>query len=214
MKNHRSRPLTKDEYESILSYCRMKFNVNKNPYRKFVHLRNLCLYSFMWNIGSRPSEALKIRLKDINLKDNIVFIDGKNNKTKKSRHRKISTPLKEILIEYLLQLYKICPETTFLFPTKSRESVSRRTIQYSFEKVLIKLDLLEISFIDKNNTPRYTLNLYSFRKGHGTYLYEKTGDVYIVQKSLDHEDVATTIKFYIRTIPDKINEKILCVFNT
>jgi len=208
-----SRPLTLREFEKIISYCRKKQNKVKNKNLKFVYFRNACLFSLLWFIGCRPREAYASLLTDLDLRNNTFFINGDRNKVKKSRTRKIPKKLRNILVEYLQQKNKLFPNSKYLFPSIKNNCIARRSLQLEFQRILKSLNLLEVNFIDNKNVPRYSLNLYSFRKGHGTYLYEKTGDPYLVQKSLDHLNIETTCKFYIRAMPEIISEKILMVFS-
>lgn len=214
MPHETSRALKKNEFEQIIEICRNNFDRFKHDERKFIWMRNLCFFSTMWFIGCRPKESYAALISDVDLINDNFFINGDRNKTRKTRIRKIPFQLKNIFIEYIKWKIKVFPNSKFLFPSIKTDSfVTKRSVQKCFQKILKKINLFEINYIDKKQVPRYTLNLYSFRKGHATYLYEKTGDPYLVQKSLDHLHIETTCKFYIKTMPEIINQKILSVFN-
>ena len=214
MKNHEtSRAITKNEYERLIRHLADKFWNTTSPNRKFVYLRDACLYSMMWNIGLRPKESYGAKLSDIRLEDRLFFVDSSRNKTRKPRIRKIPKSIVKLLEKYLCIRKSLFQRNKYLFPSISGKCISRRTLQINFERVLRNLGLLEIEYVDKRGIPRYTINLYSFRKGHATYLYEETGDPYIVKESLDHKNIETTIKFYIKTMPGKTQDRICSVFN-
>jgi len=214
MVNHeKSRPLTRAEYERLLKYLGCRFTKAKHTNRKFSYFRDMCIYSVMWYIGTRPREAYGALITDVNMENESFFISAIRNKTKRSRGRKMPKPLIVMLNKYLETRRKLFPNNKYLFPTSSTKGISRRTLQINFQRALTSLGLLQIDFIDERGFPRYTLNLYSFRKGHATFLYEETGDPYIVKESLDHKNIETTIRFYIKAMPSKIQNRICEVFN-
>ena len=211
--HEKSRAIKKIEYEKLLRYLGGKFSNATHINRKFSYLRDMCIYSVMWNIGTRPKEAYGALISDVDIENKSFFISATRNKTKRSRGRKMSRPLIVILSKYLKVRKKLFPNNKYLFPTSSIKGISRRTLQINFQRALNDLGLLQVDFIDERGFPRYTLNLYSFRKGHATFLYEETGDPYIVKESLDHKNIETTIKFYIKVMPNKTQGRICEVFN-
>ena len=211
--HEKSRPIKKTEYEKILIHLGDKFSITTHINRKFSYLRDICLYSAMWYIGTRPKEAYGALLSDIDTENETFFINANRNKTKRSRIRKIPKPFIVILSKYLIVRKKLFPKNKYLFPSSTINHISRRTLQINLQKTLEELGLLEVDFIDEQGRPRYTINLYSFRKGHATYLYEETGDPYLVKESLDHKNITTTIKFFIRAIPKRTQARICEVFN-
>lgn len=209
----KSRPLRKHEYEKIILHLLTKISNTNHKTRKFAYFRNICIYSTMWYIGARPEEAYASLTSDLDLEAQTFFINGNRNKTRRSRERKIPKPLIALLNKYLQIKTKTFPKNKYLFPASQSKPINRRTLQIDFQRILEQLKLLEIDFIDKRGSPRYTINLYSFRKGHATYLYEETGDPYLVKESLNHKNITTTIKFYIKAMPKKTQNKICEVFN-
>ena len=77
----------------------------------------------------------------------------------------------------------------FLLVSSHGKSYSTRALQYAFKVSLIESGL-----------PNY-YSIHSLRHSYGTYLYQRTKDLRLVQKQLGHSSIATTKSF--NCIPEK-----------
>jgi len=75
------------------------------------------------------------------------------------------------------------------FPSvRNGERIDRGTFSRNFKKSVKLAGLLKISYIDKQNNPRYNITLYTLRHSFATQVYLKTHDIKKLALMLRHYD--------------------------
>ena len=140
----------------------------------------LSLYT-MVNTGLRISDVLELTPNRIkNSKLTIV-----EKKTGKIQNRDIAPIVYNKLMEY-------CIDNSISRDSKIF-SIGERAIQKTLKKVVEHLQLENVS-------------THSFRKAYATIKYEESGsDIYVVQQLLNHQNIATTVR-YLGNNTKKVNE--------
>ena len=167
-----------DELERPKKPTKLPVILSKDEIRKLLenttNLKHLTILSIIYACGLRISEAVNLRIRDIDSERMIVHI--RQGKGHKDRITALSPKILELLRKYYLQ-YR---PKDFLFEGQKKPSYSTRSVQ-----MIIKRSCLKAG-IQKNVT------VHSLRHSYATHLVESGVDVAHVQKLLGHEHQKTT----------------------
>jgi len=145
---------------------------------------------FMYYLGLRPNSVRLIEIKRIDFKNRKLFIPRSNIKTRQDDTFIIPEKLYNFLIAYLRLRSKNIHRNSFLFPSPYTEQpLDRNTISSKIRKIMKRINLSQLSFIDKAGFNRMSKNLYSLRHSFATRVYEKTRDVRATAIMLGHTDI-------------------------
>ena len=154
--------LTKEELKKL-------FSCIHNPQHKLI----IKLY---YSSGLRLSEAIYLRVKDIDFNENVVWIrDGKGGKDRMSI---LSKELSKDLQNHCEKCGK--NNNSFVFVNKYGNPFSQRSIQRIIEKAKIESD------IGKD------IHIHTLRHSFATHLLEEGVDIRKIQELLGHSDLSTT----------------------
>ena len=158
----------------------------------FFARRDEALFAFYAFSGVRRNEALSLRIDDLDLNKNRVWLS--ETKTTGGEYRVIPSKLKLILAEYLIQraARKERSRSLFLFPGRNfSRPLSAREVHLRFEHWKKAAGL------------RPKLTLHSFRAGFATRLYRATKDAILVSNAMGHKSLSS-INRYISLKEDSI----------
>ncbi len=147
----------------------------RNFYRRRLHLLALVLL----DTGCRITEALTLRISDIDLDNLLVTLDGKG---RKQRVVPFSFSLRKSIHRYVSEL-KI-KDTGFLFATKQGTRVRRMTALRG-----IKALCLDLGFTPPART------LHAFRHTFAVNYLRRGGSVFHLQKVLGHSSLDMTRRY-------------------
>ena len=138
------------------------------------NLKHKSILYLIYSAGLRISEAVNMKIADIDSKRNIIIVKG--GKGKKDRTTLLSQKLLIMLREYYLQ-YR---PRVYLFEGQSGAKYSIKSIQKTFNAALIR------SGIRKKAT------VHSLRHSFATHLLEHGTDLRYIQELLGHNSSKTT----------------------
>lgn len=138
------------------------------------NLKHKCILYLIYSAGLRISEAVNMKIGDIDSKRNVIIVRG--GKGKKDRTTLLSQKLLTMLREY----YKQYRPNKYLFEGDSGNQYSVKSIQNVFNKALEK------SGIRKNAT------VHSLRHSFATHLLERGTNLRYIQELLGHNSSKTT----------------------
>ena len=158
--------------------------INNNDYEKiikkslertdFIGRRNTLLLELLYSSGIRISEALNIKIKDINMGDKSIRILGKGSKMR-------IVYFGEYAKEYLEEYLKVRNSSLeYLFLNKNNTLLTRRGAEY------IISNLVKTSLLKKKVTP------HTFRHSYATEMLNNGADIRSVQELLGHSSLSTT----------------------
>jgi integrase len=138
-----------------------------------------------------------------------VDFDGESMRVKiKGRSKPIIAPLGKALLGRLqrLKARKLHESAVFTFVAQRTRSYSgqpyvagrRYQMKYSYLEERWREACERVGISD--------LNIHCIRHTAATRLYRATGDIYKVSEMLNHRDIATTKRYYLRTNPDVVRE--------
>lgn len=156
--------LSPDEVKSIFQ-C-----VNNTKYKIIL----MTIYS----AGLRVSEALKLKIKDIDSKRMEIRVE--QGKGKKDRY----TLLSDVLLKKLREYYKQYRPVYWLFPGREDKPLCNSTIQRVFGRAKKKANI-------KKDATVHTL-----RHSFATHLLENGSDIFTIQSLLGHTSIQST-KIYL-----------------
>lgn len=143
-----------------------------------LNYRNQLMIRLILDSGLRLSELINLKLSNINIEENMLFVRGKGNKDRFTFYTKET---KEMLIHYLENIRNklINENTEIVFLSKQGLPINKRT----FEKMLLKIKLRDSSI---------SLHPHLLRHTFATRLLEEGADLKMVQELLGHESLSTT----------------------
>ena len=158
--------------------------INNNDYEKiikkslertdFIGRRNTLLLELLYSSGIRISEALNIKIRDINMGDKSIRILGKGSKMR-------IVYFGEYAKEYLEEYLKVRNSSLeYLFLNKNNTLLTRRGAEY------IISNLVKTSLLKKKVTP------HTFRHSYATEMLNNGADIRSVQELLGHSSLSTT----------------------
>lgn len=179
-----SRPKMKDNpnvtYLTGAEITKLLKHVGLNANDRFVN-RDLCWLKLGFSTGLRVSAILQIDIDDIDFENNQIRVTEKGDY---DEYVMFGDNLKEQLLLCIEDREKICSDVStnalFISQVGKRLSVD----------MLAKLLRQYASKVTKKNVTPHVM-----RHSCATNLYEKTGDIYLCSKQLNHKNVATTMRY-------------------
>lgn len=159
-----------DDLELIMSYTK-NLNTSRNSitYKTFIRL--------LLDSGLRISEALNIKISDIDFKNKVIRIYS--SKTNKQRY----APFSNFSNKYIVELIQLKPDRTYLFYNFIKERKSNKNDIKLFYRRLKKILGLN------------SIHTHRFRKTFASILIENGLNIDDLQKIFDHSRIETTIKY-------------------
>ncbi|MGH1339213.1 MAG: tyrosine-type recombinase/integrase [Aureispira sp.] len=141
---------------------------------KIDNLKYKTIIACIYSAGLRVSEIVKLKVKDIDVKQMLITIEG----TKGYRDRKVM--LSEELLQLLKKYYKAYQPQEYLFEGHGKKPYSSSNIQKIFRKAL------------QETTINKKASVYTLRHSFATHLIENGIDIKHVQYLLGHNTIKTT----------------------
>ncbi|MGI6412358.1 MAG: tyrosine-type recombinase/integrase [Syntrophomonadaceae bacterium] len=123
---------SKDLIRNLLTECD---NIKPHPLSNR-HLVFPAVYRLLYGCGVRISEAVKLRLKDVDLKQGIVVVRG--SKFNKDRVIPMSASLTRYLVGYSLKIHTVSSPQDYFFMKRDRTAYSSNTVYRNFRRLLQK----------------------------------------------------------------------------
>jgi integrase/recombinase XerD len=139
-----------------------------------IGLRDRAILELMYACGLRVSEAISLKLKDIDLDAGILTCTGKGSKT---RRVPVGSSAVEWVNAYLAKRQK--RDINLLFVTPERRPLTRQTIYSIIKEYAAKCGLEGVS-------------PHTLRHSFATHLIQNNADIRSVQQMLGHADISTT----------------------
>jgi integrase/recombinase XerD len=146
----------------------------KNFYQRRLHL----LVLFLLDTGCRISEALTLRVSEIDFTNLLVTLDGKG---RKQRVVPFSFELRKVLFRYVTEYRK--PES-LLFASRNETRLGRRVMLRD-----VKLLCKRLGFVPPART------LHAFRHTFAVNYIRRGGSVFHLQKVLGHSSLEMTRRY-------------------
>ncbi|MBP6912292.1 MAG: tyrosine-type recombinase/integrase [Candidatus Pacebacteria bacterium] len=138
------------------------------------NLKHRTIISTIYSCGMRISEAINLKISDIDSKRMMVRIEN----SKGNRDREVM--LSENLLILLRKYYKLYKPKKYIFEGQKGGKYTARSAEQVFKKALEKA---------KINKPA---SLHTLRHSYATHLIEQGIDIRIVQELLGHKNIKTT----------------------
>lgn len=151
------------------------------------HVTHKLIIAMIYGSGLRLSEVINIKVKDLNLKNNILIL--RSAKGKKDRQTIISKMVANVLIDYI----KYKNANDYLFSTNRNGKYTKRSIQQIFYQALAD------SGIKKQ------ASIHSLRHSFATHLVEADCNLRYIQELLGHKSVATT-QIYTKVAVNRLED--------
>ena len=143
-------------------------------------LRDLAIIELLYSSGLRVSELTKIKVLDIDHRENFVKVSGKGNK---ERVVPFGSNAREVILQYLRRRIELKPKDDFLFLNNRGSGITTRSI----ERIVKKYGIL--SGISKKISP------HALRHTFATHLLGGGADLRSIQELLGHSSLSTTQRY-------------------
>lgn len=143
--------------------------------------RDKAIISIFLTTGIRCSALMKLDITDIDIKKKTLFVTDKGDKVSSYY---VSDETMQIVEKWINDRSKMFIDSQALFVTKYRKRMTENSISDVTKKYAFTIK-------EKNISP------HKLRATYGTMLYDKTKDLYFVQKCMKHSSPKTT-EIYIR----------------
>lgn len=166
--------LTSEEINKVLDSVAQKAN------NRMVN-RDLCLFKIGFATGLRISAIVQINIEDLDLSHNQIKVVEKGDR---DNYIIIGENVKSQIVMWLEDRKKFFGgvNSSALFVSQEGNRLSPRSVKDLVDKYTVGV-------VDKKVTPHV------MRHSCATNLYEKTGDIYLCAKQLNHKNVATTQRY-------------------
>lgn len=186
-------------YESLKFFYSMHNLKERLPYYNFSHCNNklpeiLCqnevfhlleqcnslkyrtLLTLIYSAGLRISEAVRLKLSDIDFSRKQIFI--RNGKNKKDRYTLLANEAILLLKQYM-QIYH--PIDFIFYSNDITKSISTDCIQQYFKKLLSQCNISK------------SIHVHTLRHCFATHLLENGTDIFYIMHLLGHSNIQTTM---------------------
>ena len=157
----------------------------KNILNSIVNLKHRAIISTIYSCGLRISEAVNLKIQDIDSK--VMIIKIVNAKGKNDRVVMLSEKLLELLREY----FKEYKPKSYLFEGQFGEKYSARSIQQIFNNAVKKVKI------------KKKVTVHSLRHSFASHLLDNGSDIRFIQKLLGHRHLSTT-QIYTHITPTSV----------
>ena len=162
----------------------MFIDVYNHP-NEMIAIRDAAILSTLLCTGIRISELVNFYVKDIDLKNNKIYIVRKGGK--KSGYIPCSSEWNKYITDWMEYREKTGIKSNALFTSKKSDRLLKAGVSRRINEIT-------------------GYNAHKFRKTCGSKLYEQTGDIYLVADLLGHSNIETTTKSYVNTNKTKLDE--------
>lgn len=166
--------LTPEEISKLMK------NVEENAQEKFKN-RDLCILKLGFSTGLRVSAIVQIDVNDIDFKHNQIRVTEKGDY---DNYIMFGENLKSQIMAWLEDRKKY-----FSNGDPNALFISNRGLRLSHDMVDVMIKKYASGVTDKKVHPHV------MRHSCATNLYEKTGDIYLCSKQLNHKNVSTTQRY-------------------
>lgn len=183
--------LTYDEISRIIK-ASDNLKIHKNSPNQ--HIIYPVLIRMLYGCGLRISEALSLKVSDVNLRDSILTVT--KSKFNKSRLVPMSVSLTKICNNYAAKMYFDIKDNGYFFPAPDKGRYNRNAIYVKFKNLLKKAGIVRIGYASgpRLHDLRHTFAVHSLEK-----MVAEGIDIYcslpILCAYLGHKGIESTEKY-------------------
>ena len=178
--------------ESILRTAYQKYYSSTTIFQKESNLRNIIVLELLFSTGMRVSEASHLKLQNIDLKSNTIYIFGKGSK------ERIMCLANDNISALILQYLKTrLVKSDYLFVNKLGNNLSEQSIRNMVN------NYAKAAGVDLHITP------HMFRHTFATALLDEDVNIRYIQQLLGHSSIVTT-QIYTHICTNKIRHILEC----
>lgn len=172
--------------EKILRYAYFEYHAAASEYQKQITLRNAIVLELLFSTGMRVSEISNLKIKNIDLKSNNIYIFGKGSK---ERIMCIANEKLSLLIDDYMEIRN--SDSQFLFVNKLGNVYSEQSIRNMVDAYA------KAAGVELHITP------HMFRHTFATALLDEDVNIRYIQQLLGHSSIVTT-QIYTHISTNKI----------
>ena len=162
-----------------------------------IGFRDYAVYSLMYRLGLRVSEVHKLRLEDIDLEQNLIYVRGKG---RENRTLGLENDMPELMAKLIVSrqtMYR-SHKNDALFLSKRGKPLAIRTIQDNFKKIVDSAGKLSIKKVSPH----------TLRHAFATHMMENKDANLIVLKAIMGHKYLSTLEIYLHPSIDMPREAV------
>ena len=172
--------------ENILHYAYTEYNSAASNYQKQITLRNAIVLELLFSTGMRVSEVSNLKIKNLDLNSNNIYIFGKGSK---ERIMCLANEKLSLLIDDYMEIRN--SDSQFLFVNKLGNVYSEQSIRNMVDAYA------KAAGVELHITP------HMFRHTFATALLDEDVNIRYIQQLLGHSSIVTT-QIYTHISTNKI----------
>jgi len=167
-----------------------KFNIPE-------HQRNKVMFSLLLDTGLRISELINVKVNDINFQQNMILV--KHTKIKSERIVLFTNETKKLLNDYIV-MNRI--RDYIIINLETREKLHPDSIQTICQRIQTRIGT------------KQSITPHKWRHTFATNFTDNNGNMFVLQKLLGHQNIATTQLYVTVSMKKTINEYFRVVENS
>lgn len=165
-----------------------------------VMFRDIAIIQLLFGTGIRRSELANIKLKDLDLNNSSLLVEGKGAKQRRVYYGDTTRAVLSEFVESHRKLMKKAAESEYLFCSRQGTQLSLAQINNVVRKHFEAAGL---------GGKGYTVH--TARRTFASHAYRNTGDIFAVQKLLGHSNTQTTMRYVMAE--EDMKRKAACSVN-
>lgn len=185
-------PVIVEDDEMRLLFLNVKNGIGSHrarSHQKRYYIRDMTILYILSCTGIRIAPLVGLNIEDVDLEAKTITVTSKGDVTSV---KPLNDEVYEWVEKYYNQRITMNVETNALFISNQNRRINVRTVQAMIKKYS--------QGINKNISPHV------FRKTFGTLVHQQTGDIKMVADLLDHSQIQTTSKYYVKSTQEKQKE--------
>lgn len=177
--------LTEYDLYAIIETIMTSKSYDRFHYGPFLRFRDAAINYLLFYTGCRPNELLHIKWSQVDFEKRLIYITAYSNKERNETPVVITKPALECLLIYRKDFEAAKVQSEYVFPSiYTRKSVTVDCIGKKINQIFSEAGINPVKYYNACGNPIYAHSLYSYRRSFATRAYNKTSDVFKVQKLL------------------------------
>ncbi|RLE39595.1 hypothetical protein DRJ17_00155 [Candidatus Woesearchaeota archaeon] len=160
-----------------------------------VNARDKLIINTIYHTGCTVSELVRIKVKDVDFVNSMIYFPAENTKSRKDRFSRIPVSLAFRLKSYLELIGDEKNQDVFVFGSNKQSAISENRVRQIVKKYADKAGIQKVYGVDSKGRKLYAVTVHTLRHSHIKHAIDKNVPLQAIMKQVGHSNIRTT-KFY------------------